>query len=263
MKSPALAACRQSLASLVVFPVTLLLAGCGGSERPEPAESHPQGLASTRVPLIDLPAGDTYLGFSGGLYPQGSNTLPSAHAAAGSTAAAAIRPLDVNGNPSANGKFVLMSIGMSHTTQEFCSQSGAEPCDAWTFMGKAAADPEVNKSTLVIANGAMGGQSAPYWDSATDANYNRVRDTVLAPKGLSEKQVQVLWIKLANANPTISLPASNADAYQLEASISNVLRAARVATPTSSRPSSPAAPMAGTPPPASTPSPMPMRAASR
>lgn len=185
---------------------------------------------STRVPINDLGSG-TYLSFTGGLYPNGSNAMPAAHAAAGSASAAAIRPLDVNGNPSSTGKYVLLSIGMSNTTQEFCSQGGGTPCDSWTFMGKAGADASVNKTTLVIANGAKGSQTASTWDSPTDSNYDRVRDLVLAPKGLSEAQVQILWIKAANANPTLSLPDVNADAYQLESSLGSILRAAKVRYP--------------------------------
>src|SRR5262245_35193764 len=38
--------------------------------------------APIRTPLIDM-GSTTYLGFSGGLYPEGSNALPSAHALEG------------------------------------------------------------------------------------------------------------------------------------------------------------------------------------
>jgi len=122
-------------------------------------------------------------------------------------------------------------VGMSNTTQEFCSQNSALPCDAWTFMGQAAVDPNVNHSTLAIVNGAAGGQSATTWDSPTDSNYDRVRDTRLGPQGLSEAEVQVVWLKEANPNPTSSLPASTADAYALETSLGNIIRALKTRYP--------------------------------
>lgn len=183
------------------------------------------------TPLNDLAAG-SYLGqFQGGLYPGGINTPPPAHHQEGLARAAAIQPLSASGLPRSDGKIVLLSIGMSNTTQEFCSQGGAEPCNSWTFMGRAAADSRVDKIHLVIANGALGGQTTSTWDSPTDPNYNRVRDTVLAPKGLSEKQVQAVWVKLANAQPTVSLPAAGADAFNLERGLANVVRALKVRYP--------------------------------
>jgi hypothetical protein len=131
-----------------------------------------------RVPLTDMVG--PYKGFAGKLYP-GSNLMPADHAAAGAAHAAAIVPRNVAGQPDAAGKYVLLSIGMSNTTQEFCSGSSTLPCDPFTFMGQAAADPQVNRTTLVIANGAQGGKTADFWDSATHPDYARVRDTVLAP----------------------------------------------------------------------------------
>src|SRR5438093_4711366 len=87
------------------------------------------------IPLNDLGSGLYLNQYQGGLYPNGSNTVPAAHASEGMLRAGAIQPLDLNGNPSASGHYVLLSIGMSNTTQEFCSQSGAIPPNPWTFMG--------------------------------------------------------------------------------------------------------------------------------
>ena len=74
------------------------------------------------TPLNDLGAG-TYLGFEGGLYENGTNQPPADHLSVGLARKALVRPLDTNGSPSATGKIVLLSIGMSNTTQEFCSAS--------------------------------------------------------------------------------------------------------------------------------------------
>ncbi len=188
------------------------------------------GLAEAYTPLTDM-GSQTYLGFSGGLYPGGSNATPPAHAAAGAARSAQVVPLDGNGNPSASGKVALVSVGMSNTTQEFCAASNPSPCTAWSFMGQAAADPVVNRTTLVLVNGAAGGQSAATWDSPTDSNYDRVRDNDLAPAGVTERQVQVAWVKVANPGPTVSLPSTSADAYTLETQMGNIVRAMKTRWP--------------------------------
>jgi hypothetical protein len=195
---------------------------------------HAQNCAVTsvgRTPVSDLGAG-LYLGqYQGGLYPGGQNTMPAGHFAAGLVQAAGVVPRNAAGAPSPSGKYVLLSIGMSNTTQEFCSQGGTPPCDAVTFMARAAASPLVNHTTLVIANGAAGGQAAATWDSPIDPNYNRVRDTVLAPQGLTEAQVQAAWIKVANPQPSVSLPAANSDAFTLVTQMGNIVRAVRTRYP--------------------------------
>jgi len=182
------------------------------------------------TPLSDMGAA-TYLGFSGGLYENGTNSVPADHAVAGAAHAAAVQPLDASGSPSASGKIALLSIGMSNTTQEWCSASSAPPCDAYTLMGQAAASASVNHTSLVIVNGAAGGQTASTWDSPADANYDRVRDTRLTPAGVSEQQVQAVWLKVADAGPTVSLPSASADAYALETFMGNIVRALKTRYP--------------------------------
>jgi len=54
---------------------------------------------------------------------------------------------------------------------------------------------------------------------------------VLAPKSLSERQVQAVWVKLANAQPTVSLPDAGADAFNLVSGLANVARALKVRYP--------------------------------
>ena len=193
--------------------------------------SPPGPAVPPRVPLSELGAG-TYKGFPGGLYPGGSNTAPAAHAAAGIARAQGIVPLDTAGVPNPSGKIVLLSIGMSNTTQEFCAASSTtSSCTAWSFMGQAAADPAVNTTTLAIVNGARGGQDAQTWDAATDANYDSVRLNRLGPLGLTERQVQVAWVKQADAGPLDSLASSQADAYLLETRLGNIVRALKARYP--------------------------------
>lgn len=182
------------------------------------------------TPLNELGTG-TYAGLVGGLYPGGGNEPPPEHRAEGLARARAVEPLDVNGSPDPDGAFVLLSIGMSNTAEEFCSESGAEPCTPWSFMGQAAEHPEVRDDGLVLANGARPGQPASEWDAPEDLNYDRVRDQVLAPKGVSEAQVRIVWVKQANPFPQDALPAPGADAFALEANLGGIARAVRARYP--------------------------------
>jgi hypothetical protein len=217
---------RSKPACLLLLAVGL---ACGGVTVPE-GDLGGEPPTDEPFPLTEL-GGATYLGFEGGLYPGGGNDPPPDHASAGLERAARIRPLDREGNPDPDGRYVLLSVGMSNTTQEFCTAGGAPACDPWTFTGQARADPAVNHSTLAIVNGARGGQDAETWDSPADPNYDRVRDERLAPLGLTEGQVQVAWVKEANARPIMSLPDRGADAYQLEASLGRIVRALTVRYP--------------------------------
>ncbi len=188
------------------------------------------GSDTTKVPLDDLADG-CYRQFRGGLYP-GGNVLAGPHLTAGLAAAAQVAPLDVNGQPSASGRYVLISVGMSNTTQEFCADGAqGRNCQQPSFIAQAAADPAVNHATLVLVDGAYGGRAASSWVSASSAEYDRIRDTWLTPLGLSELQVQIAWVKVANPGPQASLPAANADAYVLESSIGQIARALRTRYP--------------------------------
>ena len=110
-------------------------------------------LTSTgNIPLNDLGRG-SYKGFTAGLYPAGSDMPPAAHAAAAlAIATDQIKPLNASGNPdSVNGRIVMISIGMSNTTQEFASKG------TQTFKLRADADPAKNPQ-LVIVDGAQSGR---------------------------------------------------------------------------------------------------------
>ena len=187
------------------------------------------------LPLMDMTSSQNYLGFEGGLYENSSDTPPSDHDSAGKSAANAIRALDQNGNASSSGAIVFLGIGMSNATLEFSA-----------FVNATASDPNLNPS-LAVLDGAYGSVTACPWtvenDPTTTAacpeytsgvpsknQYDRVRDTVLAtatgapsaPAGcggppatpcLTEKQVQVLWIKNANPSPALHSPGPGLVGY--------------------------------------------------
>lgn len=135
----------------------------GGEGRPAelPPGTKPAEAALGLVPLSELTG--SYHGWDGGLYGAGKNVPPAAHQQLADKACAEIRGLDFQGKPAAEGKIVLLSLGMSNTTQEFSR-----------FLPLANGDARKN-AQLIIVDGAQGGQTA---------------------------QVQVLWMKQANAGPS-------------------------------------------------------------
>lgn len=146
-----------------------------------------------RIPLTDL-GSRTYQGYTGGLYGAGLNTPPDSHAMAGRRMTERILPRNASGGvDTVNGRIVLLSIGMSNATQEYSAF-------------KTLADRDTTKSArVVIVDGAQGGQTAAIIAYDT-AQFWSVVDERLQRAGVTREQVQVVWLKEANARPTGSFP---------------------------------------------------------
>jgi hypothetical protein len=169
---------RLSIALLLALPAL-------GQERAARRPGEPQqspGPKTGFVPLCDMAEKDRYKGEDGGLYGGGKNDPPAEHAELARAEAAKIRPLDAEGKPSDGGKVVLLSIGMSNTTQEFSR-----------FMQAAGAR---RGGSFVIVDGAQGGQAAIQWDTPEARPWGEV-DKRLQASGVTAAQVQVAWIKQA------------------------------------------------------------------
>jgi hypothetical protein len=89
--------------------------GMGNLLRKDVPHVPPPRASTGLVPLTDLKT-CTYQGKEGGLDPGGRNERPPAHEEACLRLARAVQPLDARGEPSADGRIVLLSIGMSNTT---------------------------------------------------------------------------------------------------------------------------------------------------
>jgi hypothetical protein len=148
------------------------------------------------IPINDLGSG-TYLGEEGGLYPNGSNVRPAAQDAAGVSIAQAIQPLDADGNPNSNGKYVLISIGNSEAQQEFLQ-----------FLGDADADPATNPH-LVVVNGAQDALLASDWANITSGAWPTLSNILLPQAGVTANQVVAAWIKAFDI-PSGTFPANEA-----------------------------------------------------
>ena len=177
----------------------------GGSNRPG-LPSAPLATKSTGlVPLTDLKTGE-YKGQTGGLYGQGENEPTAEHRTAVEKQLRLIALLDADGQPSPDGKIVLLSIGMSNTTMEYQA-----------FKQQAEADPR-KSSKVVIVDGAQGGVVASRWAGTLpmpganagaagrtppgrNADPWAVLDTRLKDAGVSSQQVQACWMKQAQGGP--------------------------------------------------------------
>lgn len=178
---------RHLVAPAALVAAIALAAGPGARPPRLATAANCEGTATGLVPLTDLGAGQ-YEGHPGGLYPDGANTPPAAHLAAAVARAAAIAPLDTAGAPAAGGRVVVLSLGMSNATQEFSR-----------FVQLANADPQKHGRVLLV-DGAQGGQTASVIRDPS-ANFWAVVDQRLARAGSSAAQVQVIWLKEANAQP--------------------------------------------------------------
>ncbi|HEX4149694.1 MAG TPA: hypothetical protein VHY20_11935, partial [Pirellulales bacterium] len=166
-------------------------------------------------PLTEMTADDKYKGEDGGLYGGGRNEPPAALRKAAAQETAQIVPLGADGKPAQDGKIVFVSISMSNATMEF----------AW-FKKQADADPQ-KSAQVTIADLAQGGQTMARWADPDGAPWS-VAMSRLEEAGLSPAQVQVAWVKLANARPTGELSEHG---KQLETDTIAVLQNAKAKFP--------------------------------
>lgn len=149
--------------------------------------------ALTPTASFDLPpltdSDGEYKGLALGLYGDGQNTPPAAHQQAAIATAARVVSLDAEGKPSQDGKVVLMSVGMSNTTQEFSN-----------FVRLANGDSR-KSDRVVIVDAAQGGRAADSWTSFERTDTWQVALQRLALHDVTPQQVQVLWVKQARIAP--------------------------------------------------------------
>jgi hypothetical protein len=156
------------------------------------AEPSPARETTGLVPLTEMGDG-LYKEQTGGLYGHGQNVPPQSHREAAQVQTALIVPRDAAGHPSDGGKIVLISLGMSNTTQEFS-------------VFKTLADADPNKSPkVVIVDCAQGGQAAYQWACPQAGPSVRtpwdVMDQRILAAHVTAPQVQVVWLKQAEISP--------------------------------------------------------------
>ena len=230
------------------------LSGCGGGSAPS---NQPPPPTNTKIPLIDMTPSQTYMGYQGGLYPSGSQMMPMLHDTSGQNAASQILPRATDGSVDMqNGKIVFLSMGMSHVWYEF----GQYFVPITIPANQAALNPKME-----VVNGGQLGVTACYWtvtsgvlhncDPPDPVNppcgnvlinpYDQVLNCFLKPLGLSENQVQAVWLKQADRDPgpnnwaslcDVATPGcvnddQHTDAVRLEQLMAENLRAAKIRYP--------------------------------
>ena len=165
----------------------------GVGQEPPRKNPPPQGRSEGKTsfglkPLTEMTAEDKYKGEDGGLYGGGYDEPPPKHQAAVRKELAKIVPLDAEGNPSKDGKIILLSLGGRHPTEDFSS-----------FKKTVDADPEKSPS-VVIMDGALGGQGPPK-DGRNPLEHR------LYKAGATVKQVQVAMMKQSFMSPKNDFPA--------------------------------------------------------
>lgn len=151
------------------------------------------------VPLTDL-GSKTFAGYRGGLYPGGRVAPSAAYLKKGLAAAKLVKPIE--------GKIVLLSIGMSNTTQE------------WQKFMQLASTYAKRNPAVTIVDGAQGGQDAEIVKDPSARFWANVEQR-LAQAGANDAQVQAVWLKEAIARPTETFPA---DAQRLRADLEAIVQ---------------------------------------
>jgi hypothetical protein len=169
------------LAALLAAP--LAAAGVEPTREASPAAECTQTSVGLTA-LTDL-GKRRYRGWVGGLYPGGANVPPRRYLGQGLAAAKRVRPV--------NGRIVVLSIGMSHATQEYRA-----------FMRLTQGDPQVSPAVKLV-DGAIAGYDARR-AARPASGYWQAVDRRIAAAGASPREVQAVWLKQAIAGEDRRFP---------------------------------------------------------
>jgi hypothetical protein len=141
------------------------------------------------MPLMDLGT-KTYQGEVGGLYAGGTNVPPADHLDAGLLIVQSLKPLAPDGTvDEENGVILLVSVGMSNTSQEF------------NRFRQLVGELDGLHPKLAVINGAQGGKDVTHTADPNNSFWD-VLNQRLAQGGYTPQQVQIVWLKQAKAQPS-------------------------------------------------------------
>ncbi|MCB9020507.1 MAG: hypothetical protein H6548_00150 [Chitinophagales bacterium] len=147
-----------------------------------PAALMAQSTDVNELPPLDELGEGKFMGYTGGLYPEGRNIMPAGFFIEAVNISRSIQPLNKQGSPDPNGQIGVVAIGAS-TVAMFG--------DA---LGKMIYDVPGIRPEIVYVNGGIGGQDlnkihdpmARYWLEV---------DKRVQLAGLTNEQVQVAWMQ--------------------------------------------------------------------
>lgn len=149
---------------------------------------------TTKTALPDLGTNSFDSGavlYQGGLYPGGTNTVPSTFNTNALAAAASVIPLDASGNSApTTGIIGVTSIGFSNVRDKWTGVNGGNG-----FKQLSDADGTRN-ARVVIYNCAQDTITSDAWADPNNACWTTARSNVTSAGG-SLAQVQVVWLEMA------------------------------------------------------------------
>lgn len=137
------------------------------------------------LPPIDELGTGTFMGRQGGLYPNGSNTMPAAFYADALEMARSVQPLNKAGKPDPNGRIGVIGLGASTV--------------AMFGKGLEHQIPEAAgvRNAITFVNCGIGGQDLSDIMNPA-ANFWSVIDQRIQESGMDLNQVQVIWFQEDN-----------------------------------------------------------------
>jgi putative Ig domain-containing protein/transmembrane protein TMEM131/centrosomal CEP192-like protein len=172
----------QTATATLTLPVAAYVTGAKCSN----TVSDVAGTNNPLVALTDLGTG-TYLGYEGGLYPNGQNTPPPAQLSTAVSYAQSIA--------AGTGPYAMISVGVSITRTMWDE-----------FEPMEAADPTVN-SKLVLVNAAIDGTDSPDWTSPTAGTWLTITNFYLPYQNLTANQVVAAFIMMPHSDPSGTYPS--------------------------------------------------------
>jgi len=153
--------------------------------------------STTQTPISDLGTTSYYKGYVGGIYGQGSNTIPAAHAAR---------------QPSIGASETILAIGMSSAAQIFNKviSNGTGPA-GWTYINASLAQRTVEE-----------------WADTTNNAFD-LADAEIADSSKTPADITVLWACMASDlrdSLPVELPFKSGQAYVFANHFARVLRIA-------------------------------------
>lgn len=145
------------------------------------------------IPIPEIKTG-YYRTYQGGLFPNGSNLVPTEHLNNLLSKARSIQPITKTGTFENTGSIVMIGVGASNPRTEFSAFSNL-------FAAK------LRKGTFLI-NTCIGGQGVQKMNQLSDTYWQQAYKT-LEQNGFSKYQVQAAWIETENTgNGDTSFPTA-------------------------------------------------------